>query len=88
MTETVIDARRVWLAAVFDFGTMVEMAGVPCLEAAERQIGFLGWAGKGGSLWLWHPGKKIGFAYVMNGMMNGGNGGPRTDALFETLKDK
>ena len=39
----------------FDFGTMVEMAGLTSLEAtpAERQNGFVGWAGKGGSLWLW-----------------------------------
>lgn len=32
--------------------------------------------------------KNIGFAYVMNGMMNGGSGGPRTDAPFEVLRNK
>jgi CubicO group peptidase (beta-lactamase class C family) len=70
----------------FDFGSITEMGGwaMPPAQAAA-QAGFVGWAGKGGSLFLWHPAKRIGFAYTMSGMMNGGTGGPRTAPFFEVL---
>lgn len=71
----------------FDFGTMVEVAGLETLDAAKAQHGFVGWAGKGGSVFVWNREKRIGMAYVMNGMMNGGSGGPRTAPFFEIMKD-
>lgn len=73
----------------FDFGTMREVGGLavdPSVIAAHR--GFVGWAGKGGSLFLWNRERNIGFAYIMSGMMNGGNGGPRTAPFFEILQTK
>lgn len=69
----------------FDFGTMVEVAGLDTSEEATQQRGFVGWAGKGGSLFLWDAKRRIGFAYVMSGMMNGGNGGPRTEPFFKIM---
>ena len=46
------------------------------------------WAGKGGSLFQFDSERKIGFAYVMNGMMNGGAGGARTARFYEVLMHK
>ncbi|GMI07048.1 hypothetical protein TrLO_g3405 [Triparma laevis f. longispina] len=76
------------IGGFFDFGTMVTMANRPTPREATRQHGFVGWAGKGGSLFLWNREKNIGFAYTMTGMMNGGSGGPRTDKFFEVLRNK
>ena len=70
----------------FDFGTMREIAGRPTPEGAARQKGFRGWAGKGGSLFLWNPDANMSIGYCMTGMMNGGSGGPRTDAFFESMQ--
>jgi len=71
-----------------DFGTFVELAGLPNYSAAERQQGFTGWAGKGGSLFLFDRQRNLGFAYLMNGMMNGSAGGLRTERLLEVLRRK
>ncbi len=70
-----------------DFGSMVEVAGRPTLEAAARQHGFFGWVGKGGSVFLWNREKQISIGYTCTGMANGGSGGPRTDAFFDILKN-
>ena len=71
----------------FDFGTMREMAGRPTLDDAHRQRGFHGWAGKGGSLFLWNPEQELSMGYCMTGMMNGGSGGPRTDRFFDVIQE-
>lgn len=71
-----------------DFGTFVELLGMPNEVAAEAQKGFQGWAGKGGSLFLFDTDRKLGLAYTMNGMMNGGAGGPRTARILEVLRHK
>ena len=70
----------------FDFGSFAELAGNPNDAVAHVQRGFLGWAGKGGSLFLWNREKNVGFAYTMSGMMNGGHGGPRTAPFFDVLR--
>ena len=67
---------------------MSEMAGLSCPELGDVQKGFVGWAGKGGSVFVWDVERKIGFAYVMNGMMNALVGGPRTTSLYEVLREK
>lgn len=33
-------------------------------KTAENRLGFIGWAGLGGSVFQWHPELKIGFAFV------------------------
>lgn len=71
-----------------DFGSMTELSGVPCDNLAQLQRGFVGWAGKGGSLFLWDVERNIGFAYVMNGMDLGLVGGPRAKPLLAVLSRK
>ena len=71
----------------FDFGTLRELGGMAVEpKVAAAMEGFLGWAGKGGSLFLWNREKNVGFAYTMSGMMNGGHGGPRTAPFFDVLR--
>ena len=72
----------------FDFGTLRQVPGGLAVdpEVMAAMEGFVGWAGKGGSLFLWNRERNIGFSYTMTGMMNGGHGGARTVPFFEVLR--
>lgn len=48
--------------------------------------GFYGWGGVGGSLFMFHPTKQIGLAYVMNGMHLSAISGQRTDRIVKACQ--
>ena len=48
--------------------------------------GFVGWGGFGGSLFIWNPERRLGMAYVMNGLALNSLGGPRTDRIMRTIQ--
>ena len=69
-----------------DFGSLKKANGVDLEEtvAVPRQ-GFLGWAGKGGSLSMWHPSKRLAVAYVPTGLHNSLINGEREEAIVNAL---
>jgi len=61
--DTGIHGRTSFSQGGFNVWDSAQMGTAPVFD------GFVGWGGLGGSLFVWHPQKKIGFAYTHNGPM-------------------
>lgn len=69
-----------------DFGSMREACGVNLDEAvAKPRRGFIGSAGKGGSLSMWDPSRRLAVAYVPTGLHNTFVHGERDMAIVAAL---
>jgi CubicO group peptidase (beta-lactamase class C family) len=48
--------------------------------------GMWGWGGRGGSMSLWDPDRKLSLAYTMNGLTLQAIGGPRSDRILAAVQ--